>query len=152
MTDVEAGEQDFARLFKAWFFRIALLATGVIGFAIWIGDVVEIATYHFQGKPAMLERGSKATPPGEPVQLPDGAHRLLVVSFMTEANQRVSYERYVPQAIVDKLVAGERVPIVYLSDNPRAFIYGNEELPRGWGWLAAEIGGMAFFAWALRLR
>ena len=151
MIDAETGDPGFARLFKGWFFRIMLFVVGAVGLMIWIGDVVEIATYRFQGKPALLERGSKAAP-GPPVALNDGMHRLLVVSFTTEANERVSYERYVPQAIVDKLVAGERIPIVYLPDNPRGFNYRDEQLPRGWGWLGVGIVGMGFFAWSLRLR
>jgi hypothetical protein len=74
------------------------------------------------------------------------------VKFKTEAGNQVVVERYVPIAIVDRLVKGEHVEIVYLPDNPPRFIYKGEQLPMGWLWLLFGISMIGLFALSLRLR
>jgi hypothetical protein len=147
----EPGDEGFAHLFKVWLYRILLLVAGLVGLMGWGRDVYEIAVYHFEGRPAQLERAPNATP-GPPIVLNSGVNREFGVRFQTAPNEWAVYERYVPEAIVERLMAGKQVAIVYLPDNPRAFNYQEEELPRGWGWLATGVVGMVLFVLSLRVR
>jgi hypothetical protein len=139
-------------MFHAWKFRILLLAFGLVGVLGFVTDQVDYWTFRTTGTAAMLERASKAAPPGDKL-LSDGVvKQSLQVKFKTAAGPLVIVERYVPLDIVARLLKGEQVEIVYLPDNPPRFVSKGEELPLGIGWLLAGLLAIAVFAFSLRLR
>ena len=90
-------------------------------------------------------------PPGAPFLLNDELVQSLQVRYTAEDGERVVTERSFPKGVVDKLVAGERLEIIYIPDNRRRFYFKDEKLPRNWGWLALGVGMLVLFVIAVRL-
>jgi len=49
------------------------------------------------------------------------------------------------------LVAGEKIPVTYLTNNPKRVLYSNYRGPNPWPWLIVGLGALATAIYATRL-
>lgn len=78
--------------------------------------------------------------------------RPLDVKYVSEAGEVIVPQKPVSHEIVEKLVAGEKIPITYLTNDPRRTFNRYQRPPSPWAWLAVGLVTLAVAFYALRLR
>ncbi len=51
----------------------------------------------------------------------------------------------------DRLIAGEKIPVTYLTINPKRVLYSNYRLPNLWIWLIVGVAALTTAIYATRL-
>lgn len=77
--------------------------------------------------------------------------RTLDVTYVSDAGEVVVPQKVVPDKIAERLVAGERIPITYLTNNPKRVFYNKPRPPNPWVWLVVGFAALATAVYALRL-
>ena len=94
-----------------------------------------------------------ADPSKKVVQYSDAlSTRTLDVVYVSDAGEVVVPQKVVSNKIAERLVAGESIPITYLTNNPKRVFYQYQRPPNPWIWLVVGIVVLAIAFYALRLR
>lgn len=106
--------------------------------------------YHLNGKAAVMVL---ANPERKHLISIDGPYLHPVdVRYVASDGELLMPGEWVDSATAKRLVAGERVPIIYLKSNPKRVYFQFEKPKNPWGWLTVSLALFATFAYALRLR
>jgi hypothetical protein len=132
-------------------FFIAMLfcmgASALLGGAIALYENVQFAIY---GRPATMELAD----PSKKVILTTGGpdFHLLDVRYSSPKGQLVVRGKRLGGAMVARLAAGEKVPVIYFENNPQKYLLSRDELPSPWLWLVVGVAAMWTFRYAVVLR
>jgi hypothetical protein len=77
--------------------------------------------------------------------------RTLDVKYVSNVGEVVVPQKLVSIAIAERLVAGEQIPIIYLTNNPRKTLSAYHEPAIPWAWLAVGLIAFAVAGFALHL-
>lgn len=132
------------RSFVAGLFVIALCAFTIGGIDLY-GNI----DVQRNGQQAMMEL---ANPDQEVTSYSDVLSvRTLDVKYVSGAGEVVVPQKAVPVEIEERLLAGEQIPITYMTNNRQRILYENHQLPNPWLWLGIGLIAFAVAIYALRL-
>lgn len=77
--------------------------------------------------------------------------RTLNVSYVSEAGRVDMPQKAVPNEVAERLVAGEKIPITYMANNPNRIFYQYQRPSKPWVWLIVGFAALATAIYALRL-
>lgn len=77
--------------------------------------------------------------------------RTLNVSYVSEAGRVDMLQKAVPNEVAERLVAGEKIPITYMANNPNRIFYQYQRPSKPWVWLIVGFAALATAIYALRL-
>lgn len=130
--------------FVAGLYVIALCALTVGGLNLY-----EHIDVRLHGQEAMMEL---ADPDKKIVQYEDALNfRALDVRYVDNAGSIVVPNKMLDKAVAERLIAGEKIPVTYLTNNPKRVLYGNYRLPNPWIWLIVGLGALAIAIYATKL-
>ena len=78
--------------------------------------------------------------------------RTLDVRYVSDAGSVVVPQKVVPKDVADKLSGGEKIPITFLTNNPKRVFYQYQRPPNPWVWLVVGFVMLAIAIYALKLR
>ncbi len=131
--------------FIAGLFVLALCALFVGGI-----DLFKNIDFRLHSQKATM---ALADPSRKVVQYSDAlSTRTLEVVYVSDAGEVVVPQKVVSNNIAEILVAGESIPITYLTNNPNRVFYQYQRPPNPWIWLVVGIVALAIAIYALRLR
>jgi len=76
--------------------------------------------------------------------------RTLDVTYVSEAGAVDMPQKAIPNDVAERLVAGEKIPITYMTNNPNRIFYQYQRPSRPWIWLAVGFVALATAIYALR--
>ena len=150
--DIE-GVNPGRGLFRKWFFRIFLLVGAL---ACFLGNSVNISDRWqlSHGVSATIKAASKHQETPRNYSEYEGKLRAVFdVRVLSMNGNEFITQLFLPKEVVEKLVQGGSVEIVYVKDNPRRHLVKGDALPP-YG-IGLFLGGLAFlvvFFFSLRLR
>lgn len=77
--------------------------------------------------------------------------RTLDVTYVSDAGEVVVPQKVVSDKVAERLVAGERISITYLTNNPKRVFYQNQRPAKPWILLVVGFAALATAIYALRL-
>ena len=77
--------------------------------------------------------------------------RTLNVTYVSEAGRVDMPQKAVPNEVAERLVAGEKIPITYMANNPNRIFYQYQRPSKPWVWLIVGFAALATAIYALRL-
>ncbi|MEM7432895.1 MAG: hypothetical protein AAF351_13300 [Pseudomonadota bacterium] len=119
----------------------------------WVISGIETYDYVDYQRHAVAATMELAVPAEDIVQYQDVLNtRVVDVRYQGDSGELVVEDKVVLKDQFDRLVAGDAIPIVYLTNNPHRIFnpYSRPKLP--WIWIAVAIAGTALALFALRLR
>lgn len=130
--------------FVAGLYVIALCALTVGGLNLY-----EHVDVRLHGQEATMEL---ADPDKKVVQYEDALNfRTLDVRYVDDAGDIVVPNKILDKAVAERLIAGDKIPVTYLTNNPKRVLYRNHRLPNPWIWLIVGLGALATAIYATRL-
>jgi len=78
--------------------------------------------------------------------------RTLDVKYVSSAGEVFVRQKVVSKENADRLIAGQQIPITYLTNNHQRVLYQNHQLPNPWIWLVVGLIVLATAIFALKLR
>ena len=78
--------------------------------------------------------------------------RNLDVTYMSEAGRVDVPQKAVPKEVAERLVAGEKIPVTYMTNNPNRIFYQYQRPSKPWVWLIVGFAALGTAIYALRLR
>lgn len=78
--------------------------------------------------------------------------RNLDVTYMSEAGRVDVPQKAVPKEVAERLVAGEKIPVTYMTNNPNRIFYQYQRPSNPWVWLIVGFAALGTAIYALRLR
>ena len=94
-----------------------------------------------------------ADPDKEVVQYTDVLNtRTLDVKYVSGEGEVIVPQKVVSKENAERLVAGDNIPIMYLTNNHQRVLYQNHQLPNPWVWLVVGLSALATAIYALKLR
>ena len=78
--------------------------------------------------------------------------RTLDVKYVSGEGEVFVRQKVVSRENAERLIAGDKIPITYLTNNHNRVLYQNHRLPNPWVWLAVGLIALATAVYALRLR
>ena len=131
--------------FVAGLFVLALscLVAGGIG-------LYENVDFWLHGQKATMEL---ADPDKEIVQYSDVlSTRTLDVRYVSDVGDVVVPQKTVPVDVATRLAAGEKIPVTYMTNNPKRVFYQYQRPSSPWLWLIVGAIALGVAIYALRLR
>jgi len=130
--------------FVAGLFVIALCAL-VVG----AGDVYKVIDFRLHSQEATMEL---ANPDQKIVMYEDVLdRRSLDVKYVSSEGEVLVPQKVVSTEVMNRLVAGEKVRITYLTNNHKRVFYRRQRPQLPWGWLIVGVIAFATAIVALRL-
>ena len=77
--------------------------------------------------------------------------RVLDVRYVDESGDIVVPNKILDNAIADRLIAGEKIPVTYMTNNTKRVLYSNYRGPNPWPWLIVGLVALATAIYATRL-
>ena len=106
--------------------------------------------FWLHGQEATMEL---ADPDEELVQYSDVLGiRTLDVRYVSDTGDLVLPQKTVSKAIADRLAAGAKIPVTYMTNNPNKVFYQYQRPPSPWVWLVVGVIALAVAIYALKLR
>ena len=150
--DIE-GVHPGGGLFRKWFFRILLL---VAALACFLGNVVNISDRWqlSHGVSATIKAASKHQEIPRSYSEYEGKLRAVFdVKILSANGTEFITQLFLPKEVVENLIQGGSVDIVYVKDNPRRHLIKGDALPPyGVGVFLAGLAFLAVFCFSLKLR
>ena len=150
--DIE-GVHPGGGLFRKWFFRILLL---VAALACFLGNVVNISDRWqlSHGVSATIKAASKHQEIPRSYSEYEGKLRAVFdVKILSANGTEFITQLFLPKEVVENLIQGGSVDIVYVKDNPRRHLIKGDALPPyGVGLFLAGLAFLAVFCFSLKLR
>lgn len=78
--------------------------------------------------------------------------RTLDVTYVSEAGRVDMPQKAVSNDVAERLVAGEKIPLTYMTNNPNRIYYRYQRPSTPWVWLVVGFAALATAIYALRLR
>ena len=78
--------------------------------------------------------------------------RTLDVTYVSEAGRVDVPQKAVPKEVAERLVAGEKIPVTYMTNNPNRIFYQYQRPSKPWVWLIVGFAALGTAIYALRLR
>lgn len=101
------------------------------------------------GQPALMEL---AYPEKKIVRYGDTLNfRTLDVRYVHDSGDLVVPNKILDEPIADRLIAGEKIPVTYLTNNPKRVLYSNHRLPNPWIGLIIGLAALATAIFATRM-
>ncbi len=76
---------------------------------------------------------------------------VLAVKYVSDADEVIVPNKTLPKSIADRLIAGDTIPVTYLTNNLQRVLYQGYQLPNPWIWLIVGAITLAVAMYALRL-
>lgn len=131
--------------FVAGLFVLALCALVAGGISLY-----ENIDFWLNGQAATMEL---TDPDKKVVQYSDVlSTRNLDVTYMSEAGRVDVPQKAVPKEVAERLVAGEKIPVTYMTNNPNRIFYQYQRPSNPWVWLIVGFAALGTAIYALRLR
>ena len=131
--------------FVAGLFVLALCALVAGGISLY-----ENIDFWLNGQAATMEL---TDPDKKVVQYSDVlSTRILDVTYMSEAGRVDVPQKAVPKEVAERLVAGEKIPVTYMTNNPNRIFYQYQRPSNPWVWLIVGFAALGTAIYALRLR
>ena len=131
--------------FVAGLFVLALCALVAGGISLY-----ENIDFWLNGQAATMEL---TDPDKKVVQYSDVlSTRNLDVTYMSEAGRVDVPQKAVPKEVAERLVAGEKIPVTYMTNNPNRIFYQYQRPSKPWVWLIVGFAALGTAIYALRLR
>ncbi len=77
--------------------------------------------------------------------------RTLDVRYVHDSGDVVVPNKILDEPVAERLIAGEKIPVTYLTNNPKRVLYSNYQLPNPWIWLIVGLAALATAIYATRL-
>lgn len=77
--------------------------------------------------------------------------RSLDVTYVSEAGRVDISQKAVSNDVAERLVAGQKIPITYVTNNPNRIFYQYQRPSRPWIWLAVGFVALGTAIYALRM-
>lgn len=78
--------------------------------------------------------------------------RTLDVKYVSSEGEVFVPQKVVSKANAERLIAGDKIPIIYLTNNHQRVLQQNYQLPNPWVWLVVGLITLAAAIYALKLR
>ena len=78
--------------------------------------------------------------------------RTLDVTYVSDAGRLDMPQKAVSNDVAERLVAGEKIPVTYMTNNPNRIYYRYQRPSQPWVWLIVGFVILATAIYALRLR
>ena len=78
--------------------------------------------------------------------------RTLDVKYVSNEGEVFVRQKVVSRENAERLIAGQKIPITYLTNNHQRVLYQNHQLPNPWVWLVVGLIAMGTAIYALKLR
>lgn len=131
--------------FVAGLFVLALCALVAGGISLY-----ENIDFWLNGQAATMEL---TDPDKKVVQYSDVlSTRNLDVTYVSEAGRVDVPQKAVPKEVAERLVAGEKIPVTYMTNNPNRIFYQYQRPSKPWVWLIVGFAVLGAAVYALRLR
>ena len=78
--------------------------------------------------------------------------RTLDVTYVSDAGRVDMPQKAVPNDVAERLVAGEKISITYMTNNPNRIYYRYQRPSQPWVWLIVGFAVLGTAIYALRLR
>lgn len=131
--------------FVAGLFVFAFCAFTIGGIDLY-GNI-DVRLHSQQGTMAL------ADPDKEIVQYDDVlSTRTLDVKYVSNKGEVIVPQKVVSKENAERLIAGDKIPITYLTNNHQRVLYQNHQLPNPWVWLVVGLIALATAVYALKLR
>lgn len=131
-------------LFVAALWVMALCGFGAGGLALY-----EHVDVRLHGQQAVMEL---AEPDKKIVQYGDSLNfRTLDVRYVHDGGDVVVPNKILDKSVAERLIAGEKIQVTYLTNNPKRILFNNYRLPNPWIWLIVGAAALALAIYATRL-
>ena len=132
------------REFVAALFVLALCGLVAGGFSLY-----QNVDFWLHGQVASMEL---TDPDKEVVSYSDVlSTRTLDVTYVSDAGRVDMPQKAVPKQVAERLVAGEKIPVTYLTNNPNRIFYQNQRPSKPWVWLIVGFAALGTAIYALRM-
>ena len=130
-------------------FVAAMWVMALVGFAAGGLALYQHVDVWLHGQPATMEL---ADPEKKIVEYGDALNfRTLDVRYVHDTGDLVVPNKILDHTIADRLIAGEKIPVTYLTNNPKRVLYSNHRLPNPWIWLIVGVAALIAAIYATRL-
>jgi len=131
-------------------FVAGLFVLALCGFTVGGIDLYRNIDVRRHSQQATMEL---ADPNKEVVQYEDVlTTRTLDVKYVSNEGEVIVPQKVVSRENAERLLAGEKIPITYLTNNHQRVLYQSHKLPNPWVWLTVGLIALATAVYALKLR
>lgn len=130
--------------FVAGLFVVALCALTVGGINLY--DNIDVWLHGQQATMELADPNKKVVPYADVLNT-----RTLDVKYISNEGEVIVPRKVISEEIAKRLVAGDKIPVTYLTNNHKRVLYQNYQLPNPWVWLVVGIIALAIAIYALRL-
>lgn len=130
-------------------FVAGLFVMALCGFVVAAGDVYKVVDFRLHSQQATMEL---ADPDKKVVMYEDVLNtRTLDVRYVSSEADVIVPQKVVSTEIMNRLVAGEKISITYMTNNHKRVFYNRQRPQMPWGWLIVGVISLATAIFALKL-